>query len=167
MKWLLVSMVLVLLVAGCTPEQAPDDAVEDMQQATQEAPPTTNQDMEDRVIYEDEDVSVEVQDNVIVADVSGAVTEDYEVTVSLDEWCIEGQVYQGAVEGMATDSQIIGITIKEGQRVCELYSVSVIDVPMMGQIETKTTYYLNEDISEMWAVVDAMGEVTENYIKLK
>lgn len=153
MKWILLVIVLALVVAGCdsVPEEVADAQPED-------------QVLEDQVIV-DEDVLIEVVDGNVQVDVSD-VTIDYTVTQSLEEWCIAGEIYAEEIEGMSTDSEIVGITTRDGQSVCELYSVTVMDVPMMGPLEVKTTYYLNEDISEMWISVDAMGEVTEQYIRL-
>ena len=158
MKWiLLVLVVLALVIAGC--DSVPDEV------ATEQ---TEDQMLEDQVIVDD-DILIEVVDDVINVDASDAVedTINYTVTQSLEEWCIAGNVYSEEIEGMSSDSEIVGITTRDGERVCELYSVTSMDVPVMGLIEVKTSYFLNEDISEMWAVIDTMGEITETHVTLQ
>ncbi|MFT4303713.1 MAG: hypothetical protein ACMXYG_04050 [Candidatus Woesearchaeota archaeon] len=154
MKYLLALLLTAFILVGCASNDDGSDLVEQL----------PDDDLSE-VTVEDLDIDVQIDDEIVEVDVSDK-TIDYEVTQSLEEWCIEGEVYFDEQPEVSIDAEIIGITIRDGIRVCELLSISIIDTPV-GPIDTVTTYYLNEDISEMWAVIDTMGQVTETHIVLK
>jgi uncharacterized protein YcfL len=147
-------LTLALLVIGCTAEG-------DIQvQETME--------LEDQVVFEDEETTIEIVDaqlevtTQVVDEVSNLLG-----SVSIDDWCIPGSTYSYESEGASVDSNIVGITTKNGQTVCRAGTSQVMEIPYMGTIEIKTEYYISEDQTEIWVVVDSMGQVEEMYVNLK
>lgn len=147
------TLILVLLIGilaiGCTADTQTDE---------------TQNEVEDQLVFEDEDTTIETVDGQI--QVETQTTQELQGSASLEEWCIAGEIYSMNEEGIEMNSQIIGITTRDGVRVCQASQSQVMDLPMVGEMEINTEYFISEDQTEIWGTIETMGEIEEFYVNL-
>lgn len=147
------TLILVLLIGilaiGCAADTQTDE---------------TQNEVEDQLVFEDEDTTIQTDDAEVQVEVQP--TQDLQESASLEEWCIAGEIYSMDDEAIEISSQIVGITTRDGVRVCQASQSQVMDLPMVGEMEINTEYFISEDQTEIWGTVETMGEIEEFYVNL-
>lgn len=170
------ALLFFVFIAGCSTDETQiniqeineseniqaEDLIEDLNE-TIDNPQENIPEVQDAEIYSDENISLSIEDGVYIAEVE---TNNSFNTAPFSEWCIPGEVFSLDSDEAQVDSTIIGVTTYKGNEVCEAEHLMITPSPM-GDLEIKTTYYMNEEISEIWVLTDAMGQVTETYVNLK
>lgn len=92
--------------------------------------------LEDRVVFDDGNSNVRVEDERVIAQVDGIV--EFEAR-PFSEWCIEGEIYAYEAEEGSMESVIQGISTHNGVEVCEAHHTMVQETPI-GAFEINTIY---------------------------
>ncbi|MCH8519188.1 MAG: hypothetical protein LAT82_00345 [Nanoarchaeota archaeon] len=137
-------------------EETISESLENIQNVEQEV-------LEDRVVFDDENSTLRVEDGRVIAQVNRSV--DFEAR-PFSEWCINGETYTFEGEDGDIESVIQGVSTHNGIQVCEAHHTMVQETPI-GTFEINTVYFINEDITKLWIVTDFMGQVSETEIELQ
>lgn len=128
----------------------------------------TNQTQEEQnrsieLVFEDENTTIEIVDEQV--QVTTTTTETLG-QAPIQEWCQTGQVFSMDDPSVQIDSNIIGITTRNGVTVCEASQTQTMELPYLGEVTISTQYFISEDQTEIWAIVDSMGNIEEVYVNL-
>lgn len=158
MKYVLFFMVVaMLMIAGCS-EAAPQDVpqIEDIETESQ---------LEDGIIYEDEDAIIEVVDGVVEVTVNESSITETLGGAPFSEWCIAGEYWEISEEGTEYAAQLNGVVSFKGSEWCQGETSQTTDIEY-GSFTVDTTFYISEDQKSYWIVIDAMGQVTETFVNI-
>lgn len=152
MKWTYAILIAIMvMLTACTNNQ-PENKMPDVNKEAEPEVKDEGTDDSGRAIDEIEEAIDETDDAVENA---GEIIED---TISDDTvFCETGGVYKYASEGGDVESIIIGLETYKGKEFCRAESTTTIE-SQMGDIDTDTTYYYNEDASEMWVITVTSSE---------
>ena len=170
MKYIyIIVVVLAFFLVGCMQptqtdmqedmnvEEAIESIPEEVLEAAQE---DIAQTVDDQIIFEDENVTISVEDGSYVARVESGV--DFE-SAPFSQWCISGEVYTIESDEGDVQAVISGITQYRGEPVCQVEHTTTQEY--VGEIQT--TYYISEDSRQIWIVSTMMGQTTESYVDLR
>lgn len=153
---LLIMLAALLLVAGCS-----------------SAPSESSNSSEDVEVESDAAVEIELEDEIISADIDGdgiidteISTEDNVVEVEVDiddvepveDFCVPGSTYTYSGADGSVDSEVIGLTTYKGSEFCQAESVTVINSPA-GEMTADTTYYFDQTYDEFWVVTTISSDM--------
>ena len=162
---LVLSLLVVSGCAGTVQDEAAEEMLADneeiIEEITAQLPDSVDQEpIEDQLIYEDENITMKVEDGVYVTEVDSVV--DFE-SAPFSEWCIPGEIYDFSSEDQEIKSTIIGVTTYDNTPVCEAHHTMTQEY--VGEIET--VYYISEESNQIWVLSTMMGQTTESYVDMR
>ncbi|MCM2325976.1 MAG: hypothetical protein NDI94_05935 [Candidatus Woesearchaeota archaeon] len=150
MRWIYaLFLVSIIFLAGCSSKTAEPKQLDELEQEdVKDAQGEPTAEVDDAV--EETDDAVENAQEIID---DLPVVED---KIS-DVFCRPGDTYKYSSSDGDVDAIVLGLENYKGKEFCKANSVTVIPT-QMGDIDSDTIYYYNEDASEMWVLTTTSSE---------